>query len=177
MFRYNDKITLTASNSINKDGKIINFNLSFPIKSDDFIVPEDIIQLSVYEYSDNPFFGSIAFKICVGETTNLYALINSKEQFSFLDRNIAVGIEHVDDKLCYYDDNNGKHIIFASVEQGDIIVKDTEELKELLIYSSNELSKIKTSVSKIKEFTNQDTGYIQDQEEVLKRTRTKENNK
>ena len=120
MFHYNDKVTLTAANSVNKDGKITNFNLSFPIKNDNFIVPEDIIQIYIYECTDNSFLGSISFKICVGRTTNLSTLINLKEQFSFLDR--------------------------------DIVVKDTEELKKLLIYISNEFLNIKTSISKIKDF-------------------------
>ena len=175
MFHYNDKVTLTAANSINKDGKITNFNLSFPIKNDNFIVPEDIIQIYIYECTDNSFLGSISFKICVGRTTNLSTLVNSKEQFSFLDRNISIGINRVDDKLCYYDDDNGKHVIFAKINKGDIVVRDTEELKNLLINISNEFLNIKTSVSKIKGFANQDIYFKQKQEEALKRTRTKDN--
>ena len=175
MFHYNDKVTLTAANSINKDGKIVNFNLSFPIKDENLVVPEDIIQIYIYECTDNSFIGSISFKICVGKTTNLSTLVKSKEQFSFLDRNISIGINRIDDKLCYYDDNSGKHVIFAKINKGDIVVKDTEELKKLLIYISNEFLNIKTSVSKIKWFTDNDIYIKQNQEEVLKITRTTDN--
>ena len=52
MLEYNDKMTLTGINAINKKGKIINYNLVFPLNDDDFYLPEDITEISVFEYHE-----------------------------------------------------------------------------------------------------------------------------
>ena len=56
------------------------------------------------------------------------------------------------DTLCYYDDSNGKHIIFSKINDEDIVVGNIDELKEALLFISNEFQKIKDSSSKIKRY-------------------------
>ena len=103
MFGYNDKLTLTAINTINKKGKIINYNLSFPIDENELSIPEDVIQMSIFEYHEGrEIYGHETSKICVGKTTSIYNIYKSRGQnYVFRDK-LFDKIESPDDTLCYY---------------------------------------------------------------------------
>ena len=66
MFHYEDKITLTADDLINRNGDITNYKLSFPIIEDELNIPDDIIEVSIFEGNEGfDTFGYKSFKICV----------------------------------------------------------------------------------------------------------------
>ena len=72
MFHYEDNITLTVDNIINKNGDITNYKLSFPIIEDELNIPDDIIEVSVFECNEGyDIIGYEVFKICVGNITSL----------------------------------------------------------------------------------------------------------
>lgn len=152
MFRYNDKITLIATNAINKDGKIIDYILSFPITEDNLVIPEDVIQMSILEYHEGyQNYGYESFKICVGKTTSIKEMCElQKDNIEFY-AHVLNSVETSNDKLCYLDDSTGKYSIFAKINDGDIVVENIEQLKDALILISNNFQKIKSSVLAIKE--------------------------
>ena len=153
MFGYNDKLTLTTINTINKKGEIINYNLSFPIDKEELSIPEDVIQMSIFEYHEGrEIYGHETSKICVGKTTSIYHIYKSQGQnYVFRDK-LFDNIESPDDTLCYYDDSNGKHIVFSKINDEDIVVRNIDELKETLLFISKEFQNINDSSSKIKRY-------------------------
>lgn len=165
MFRYDDKVILTSGNIINKEGKIIDYNISFPIKDNDLIIPNDILIMDIFEYHDcfKPY-GYVAFKICVGKITSIKEICNSnKKNISFTNK-ISGHIESVDDKLCYFDDATGNHIVFAKINNGDIVVESIEELKDVLNRISNNFENIENSILKIKNYNEENSEFLENQE-------------
>lgn len=151
MFGYNDKLTLTAVNVINKDGEIIDYNLSFPIDEDNFSIPKDIIQMSIFEYhEEREITGYEAFKIYVGKTTSIRKICESEATNVKFKNNLIKKLDSPDDKICYFDDSNGNHIMFSKINKGDIVVDNNDELKDALIYISNKFQNIKDSSLEIR---------------------------
>jgi len=149
MLGCSDKITLCAINFTNKDGEIINYHLSFPLK-EDFEIPEDVIQVSIFEaHQGFSNYGFTAFNIYVGNITTIKGTIdhyNTGKGYKV----IPDKIKSVDAKLCYYNDNHDNWIVFAKINEGDIVVKDLQELKMILITISNNFENIKEAIGNIK---------------------------
>ncbi|MBP5683900.1 MAG: hypothetical protein J6X02_01420 [Bacilli bacterium] len=77
MFRYGDKLTLSGINVVNKNGDIIDYHLSFPLEDTDFDIPEDVVEISIFEGHDDIAY--LSFKICVGDITNIYKICEDKQ--------------------------------------------------------------------------------------------------
>ncbi len=122
MFGYNNKITLTGINAINKEGKLIDYRIKFPFNNSNVYVPNDIVQISIFEYHEHESVAYEAFKIYVGKITTISEICQREEHNIKFINNTLVNINSIDDKLCYYDDENGKHIIFAKINDGDVLV-------------------------------------------------------
>lgn len=148
MFRNGDKLTLSCINVINKGGKIIDYHISFPLEDSDFDIPEDVVEMSIFEGHDD--IGYLSFKICVGDITNLYKICNDKEGAYLFERRAFSDIKSPDDDICYYNDSNNVHIVFSKINEGDIVVSDIEELKRVLINISNNFKSIKDSIVMMK---------------------------
>ena len=152
MFRYGDKITLTGINAINKKGEIIDYVLSFPLEDSDFYIPEDIAEISVFEYHEGTAnYGYVAFKICVGKKTSIRNICELKENNVKFEKRIFKNVIDIDDPLCYYDEE-GKHIVFARINPGDIMVSDIDDLRSALISVSNTFRNIKNNIAGISEY-------------------------
>ena len=153
MFRYNDKLTLMAINFLNKKGDISNYRLSFPIDKEKLDIPKDIIKLSIFEYHEGyETYGHEIFKICVGNLTSIARICKNHEyNYDFLG-NIAGSIKSPNDKLCYYDNELGKRIIFAKINEEDRVVSNIGELKDTLIDISDNFMNIKTSILRLKNY-------------------------
>ena len=151
MFGYNDNFRLTATNTINKEGKMINYTLSFPVSEEDLIIPDNVIQMSILEYHEGyQNYGYESFKICVGKTTSIKEMCElQKDNIEFYG-NVLNSIETPNDKLCYIDDLADKYSIFAKINDGDIVVESIEQLKDTLILISRNFQNIKDSVLAIK---------------------------
>lgn len=171
MLGCSDKITLCAINFTNKDGEIVNYHLPFPIK-EDFELPNDIIGVSIFEtHLGICNYGFTAFNIYVGNITTIKGTIdhyNTGKGYKIIPDNI----KSIDDKLCYYNDNHDNWIVFAKINEGDIVVKDLEELKMVLITISNNFENIKEAISNIKK-ANEITNYslTTEDEEIMKKRR------
>ena len=152
MFGYEDKITLSAINAINKDGEIIDFHLSFPIEYD-FDVPENILQMSIFEMrQDIGINGFNSFKIFIGTASSIDNMLEDGRLKNTVIRE-NLHIERLDRSICYFDNEKGEHVIYSTVNPGDIVVKDIEEMKKILISISNEFGSIKSSIQRIKKMS------------------------
>ena len=172
MLGCNDKITLCAINFTNKDGEIINYHLSFPIK-EDFELPNDIIQLSIFETHQGICnYGFTAFNIYVGDITTIKGTIDHYKTGKGY-KIIPDKISNVDAKLCYYNDDHGNWIVFAKINEGDIVVKDLHELKIVLTNISNNFSNIKEAITNIRNANNKVDYSSTDEDAKLSKRRIK----
>ena len=152
MFGNNDKITLTLYNAMGKNGKLLPFVLSLPVGDEDIEIPENVLQMRVDEYNqgsqDCP---AVAFYIYVGKVSTVASLFNGNKKLE-ISKNID-SIESIDMPICYYTSDDDRNIIFAKVNDNDIVVEDTEELKKVITIISNHFAKVKDEVSKVKELS------------------------
>ena len=84
-----------------------------------------------------------------GKSNKIIKLLQNNN-IKFLNKDIAKSIKNVNDKLCYYEDKDGKYIIFARIDDGDVYVKDIRELKKVLITISNNFENIQSAVTNIR---------------------------
>ena len=152
MLGNNDKITLTLVNAMDRDGKLLPFSLSLPVGSKDIVIPENVLKIDVFE-SNITFqeHGIVVFSIYVGKVSTVMSLFNEKKNHLEISK-VLNRIKDVDTPICYYTSDDGRNIIFAKVNDNDIVVKDTEELKKVIVNISKHFTKIKNEVSKIKGF-------------------------
>lgn len=148
MFGQNDKLTLTLTNSRDIDGNILPFNLKLPL-SNQYTLPEGIASLDVFEYHEGLVNGgNIIFSIYIGEITTINNLINTNE---ISDIKIAKNIEisSVDSPICTQTVSE-KQIIFAIVNEQDIVVANKEKLIEVIEQLSDNFNVINNSINKIR---------------------------
>ena len=150
MLGFNDRFTLTATNAINKQGEELDYYLKLPIEND-AAIPKDIIQISIAEYHmGHGIHGTEAFKIYIGKTINVDRLCHDDTKDVEFRPNVVESVDTPEDELCYFDSEDGKHIIFAKVNHGDIVVDNIDELKEALMVISKEYKNIEASISRIR---------------------------
>ena len=166
MLEYNDKMTLTGINAINKKGKIINYNLVFPLNDDDFYLPEDITEISVFEYHEGyENYGFKAFKICMGKITSIREICESHDNDVKFERRVFEEIVTPDDNLCYYDEDDKKNI-FSKLNQGDIVVKDLDDFRSALISVSDNYRIIKSAIERIRTYHTYDDTLSAEEKEL-----------
>ena len=149
MFGNNDKITLTLINAKNIDGEILPFQLSLPLTKDNYVIPEDLVSIDVFEYHEGLVNGgNTVFSIYIGEVTTINNLIKSN---TMLDVKIAknIVITSIDSPICIKDKLD-KKIVLANINENDIVVNNKEELIFVINNLSNNISIINNSVLKIK---------------------------
>ena len=172
MLGCDDKITLCAINFTNKEGEIINYHLPFPVK-EDFELPNDIIQVSIFETHQGICnYGFTAFNIYVGNITTIKGIIDHYKTGKGY-KIIPDKISSVDAKLCYYNDNHDNWIVYAKINEGDIVVKDLHELKIVLINISNNFSNIKEAITNIKNANNKTFYNLTNEDNELSKKRIK----
>jgi len=143
MFGYNEKCNLCIVNAL---------DLSLPIDND-FKIPKNVVQVSVFEYIDgiNPG-GYSVFNIYIGEIKKLGEFISTvnydPKSFGIMERlDKRVLLE---DNICYYTNKKNTKIIYTKVNEQDIVVKNLDEMKEVIINISEEFRNIKSSINNIK---------------------------
>lgn len=150
MFAVNDKIRLAVINVKDREGKILPINISMPFNIKKIAFPENISQLSIFEYHEGiENYGHNVFNIYVGHTGTFEQIINNKVKIR-INNNFNVEIKNCEDQLVYYEREDGVLDIFATVQENDIVVNNVEELSEIVKSISNELSAIKRSIAKIR---------------------------
>ena len=148
MLGVNDKVTLCAVDFIDKEGEIVHFSLDFPIK-ENFSLQGDIIGLSIYEmHQGKHTYGNVVFHIYVGDVVPFKKIAegmsNKRNRV-----NINCHIDSLDDNVCYFEDD-GKTVIFAKVNDNDIVVNNLSELENVLMQISNNFENIENSIDNIK---------------------------
>lgn len=170
---FNDeRVMLKAVNAVNKKGKLLDFNLEFPIKDENFIIPEDIVLLDLFEYheTNEGKYCKKLFKICVGKiNTWEYFCINEPDKINVTDE-VINSLGKGNNKVCYFDKSDGKHFIFTKVNPEDVVVNNTKELKEILIYISNNSKNTNESISNIKNISN-DFEFVGEDNKIYKKIR------
>lgn len=153
MFGNNDKLTLTLINAKNIKGEILPFKLSLPLINNNFDIPEDLASIDVFEYHEGLINGgNIVFSIYVGETTTINKLITRNAMANLKTaRNIL--IPSVDSPICIQD-RLDKKVVFANINENDIVVNNKEELISVIQNISDNLIVIKNSVLKIRTLSN-----------------------
>ena len=150
MLGQGDKITISGINAINREGDVIDFQVSFPIEGE-LKIPEDLVKLSIFEYQEGPHFsGKKAFRICVGQTTSVREICEKNDMNCSFVQNSFKEIKGIDDVLCFYIGENGKKTIFARVNNEDIVVGNLEELRNVLYEISYNVENIYGSIGNIK---------------------------
>ncbi len=152
MFSLDDKVNLAICNSMDLDGNILAFNLKLPIKKD-FKIPSNLVQTSVFEY--NPGIhdeGKVSFNIYIGECKTLrdfFGFDRNEVERDFEIKDRIGKIKSIDDRICYYTLKNGLKVVYTLVNDNDIVVKNKEELKEVIISISDEFNNIRNNTYKL----------------------------
>ena len=149
MFGNNDKITLTLINAKNIDGEILPLQLSLSLTDDNYTIPNDLVSIDVFEYHEGLVNGgNTIFSIYIGEVTSINNLIKSNTMSDVrISKNIV--ITSIDSPICIKD-RLDKKIVFANINENDVVVNNKEELIFVIQNLSNNISIIKKSLTKIK---------------------------
>lgn len=148
MFGKYDKVTLTLTNAKDINGNILPFILELPLK-DDYSLPEELVSIGVFEGHDGLVTsGRVVYSIYIGEETTLNDLIDDikngnieiLENAKRLSFGSPVCIQNVLEKK----------VVFAMLNDQDIVVENQEQLKEVIGELSNNFEMIKNSASKIR---------------------------
>ena len=148
MFGQNDKVTLTLLNARDIDGNILPFQLKLPINCK-YILPEGIASLDVFEYHEGLVNGgNIVFSIHIGEITSINNLINENAIYDVkISKNIV--IPSIDSPICIQN-MVGKKVVFATLNEQDIVIENKEKLIEVIDHLSDNFNEIKRTVNKVR---------------------------
>ena len=150
VFGYSDKVTLTLINGTDTDCCPVPFILKLPVEQD-FNIPEDLASLDVFEYQEGfSNHGMIVFSVFVGEKSTIEELTKKNDGLKLSLRR-GIEIPGVDSPICYQV-VNGQKKIFANVEDGDLVVRNHEELKHVIKELSTDYNIFYNAVQKIKTF-------------------------
>lgn len=153
MFRKYDKLTLTAMNVYDRECNLIYVAISFPLKNENINFPENTAMLSITELHQGQIFhDQHDFNIYVGKVSTIDELI---------DRNISLRKsklypkEHkrITNSVVYYEKSNDTCEIIATLEEGDIVVENVEELRQVMKQISDEFANIRNSVNKVRKLS------------------------
>lgn len=155
MFRKYDTVTLTAMNVYDRDGNLIYLTIPFPLKDKNIILPENTAVLSITEFHQGQIFhDQHDFNIYVGKVSTVGELVDrnliprrSKVYVYPKDRRVII------DPVVYHEKNDNTCELIATLEEGDIVVENVEELRKVLIQISNEFANIRNSINKVRKLS------------------------
>ena len=148
MFGYSDKLTLNIMNVYDRSGCLLYLSIPFPLNDENIIFPETTAMLSIAEcHQGKDFYQRHKFNIYLGKESTLDELLKRKVGPRI---SVLCNKQFKDDKVVYYEKENGVSVIIESLEEGDIVVENTEELRLVLKQISDEFENIRSSVNKIK---------------------------
>lgn len=154
MFGENDKVYLSVSNAINKNGEKYIININLPNDFSTISFPDDVVKVTVKEKETRKNTKVYTtYNVLVGEKSTLADLDDNDESIALSKMIEDEDCIQLDDQICYYRDEEDYCVIFAKVQEGDIVVRDIEELENKLNNISSEFEKIQKSISKIKKLS------------------------
>ena len=154
MLGQDDKFFLSVSNVLNKNGEKYLIHMSLPTDFTYISFPDDVVKVSVYEQEIKKYNKIYnAFNILVGEVSTLEELDKKGENIALSEMLGKDNCIQVDDFVCYFRDEDDDCVIFSKIEDGDVVVKDTEELEEKLKDISDDFKSIQKGINKIKKYS------------------------
>ncbi len=153
MFGEHDKVYLSVSNVMNRNGEKYIINIDLPNDFSTVSFPDDVVQVTVFEKEKkkhNKNYNS--FNILVGELSTFEKLYNEGEEIAFSKLIEDIECLKDDDPICYSRDEDNTCVIFAKTDGTDIIVKDVEELEERLTDISHDFESIQRGINRIKRY-------------------------
>ena len=153
MFGINDVLTLTATNVINKEGKILDCVYSLPFKDGVTSIPEDIRQIDIIEYQGDSNYHMQSFTIYIGKLTNMEHAISNDFSFEkgIFDKFNSKNYNAYQNVVCYHKIND-KNIVYAVVDSEDIVVEDIAKFNNILLNLSFKFKSVKDSVENVKTY-------------------------
>lgn len=149
MFKENDKLNLTLINAKDINGNSIPFTLKLPLINDEYNIPEKIASIDVFEYHEGLVNGgNIAFSIYIGEETTIRKLTH-KAKLTNIKVTTNVVIESIDSPICKQQES-GKELIYAALNNQDIVISSKEELNIVIKELSDNLNIINKATKKIR---------------------------
>lgn len=148
MFGNNDKLSLVLINARNINGDILPFQLRLPLNKK-CILPEELVSMDAFEYHEGLVNGgNIAFSIYIGEVTTIMKLYHEidKNDIKVIDN---IEITSVDLPICIQK-ISGKKVVYAILNEQDIVVESQEKLIEVIEQISDNFNTINNSVTKIR---------------------------
>ena len=143
MFGSYDKVSLSLVNAADVDGKILPFTTRLPLDLEDSI-PSNIASVDVYEYQEGSITGGyLLYTMYVGFKSTIDEMVDLKDGNGIQLKN-EIEIPSVDTPVCYQI-INGKKLIFAVLDEDDIVVKNSDELKHVLLVLSDNYKEFKNS--------------------------------
>ena len=153
MFKNNDKLTISLINAKDIEDNILPFNLTLPFSEEiDFNVLKDVVSIDAFENQqidvNMEYPARKVFSIYIGNCSNIS---NLYDPFNDLAKYIKAGvnISSITSPVCYVRKDDTQ-IIFASLEPGDILVNNLEELQIIIEKLNNSVKKITTEIANVK---------------------------
>ena len=154
MFGEHDKVYLSVSNVLNRNGEKYIINIDLPNDFSTISFPDDVAKVTVFEKEKKKHNKTYnAFNILVGEVGTFDKLYNDGEEVMFSRLFEDVECLKDDDPICYFrDEEDNTCVIFAKIEPTDIVVKNSEELEERLMDISYDFESIQRGINRIKRY-------------------------
>ena len=128
-------------------GKKQYINIILP--SDNIHIPKNIVELEVYEYNkEDKIIGNKLYRILIGKKCSLNEFFHFDKGYNprnTPDFDFRTNMEKITDlncSICYIVDNSGKCIIYAVIHDNDIIVKDYNQMEDVIRDMSEEIESI-----------------------------------
>ena len=154
MLGYEDEIYLSVANVLNEKGERYLINISLPNNFEYIGFPEDVARVSIYETKqkkrnkEKP-----VFNILVGNVSTVNELFENHEHIvtsELFFNTEELDIDEFDQPICYCRDEDDNCVLLSKVREGDIVVRDVEELEERIMDISYDFDKIQQNINKIK---------------------------
>ena len=156
MLGYDDKVYLSVANVVNRDGEKYLISISLPNDFEFIGFPEDVAKVSIYESERKKIAGrKPTFNILVGNVSTLEKLYEENEHIvvsKLFFNTEELLLDEIEQPICYYKDEDDNCVILSKVREGDIVVKDVEELEEKIMDISYDFDKIQRSINRIKKY-------------------------
>ena len=151
MFGYRDDISLSIANITNKNGEKLSIDFSLP-KHKDIVLADDIVKASLYETLIQGNYKEInTYNIYIGEIQTIQNLQKSNKKYRITKKITDTSNISQSDPVCCFKEDNERYVVFAKVNEEDIIVKDIKELDEKIVDLTSDLILMKNSIQRVKQ--------------------------
>lgn len=124
----------------NIDGKKLPFMIKLPIIND-FNLPKKTVSISVIKYINNN--AVLLNNIYLGKTEIAKDFFNiGGKALPFEIKKRLERINSIYDTICYIKSNSGIRIVYAIVNENDIVVNSLEEMKDVILNLSYEYENV-----------------------------------